>query len=153
MKIDIDDEQNDRGDSLPDVQDEQSAEDYADESSDNNMSGEEQDEPSETEPTEPSDRDKSVPWLKRYVSLLSLGVMAAIVYMLFFSDTSVLHKIEYQRIIDSLQTEVEINRDSMLYYKELNSRLSSDPAVMERVVREQHNMKRPDEDVYVFSAE
>lgn len=153
MKIDIDDEQNDHGDSLPDVQDEQPAEDYADESSDNNMSGEEQDEPSETEPTEPSDRDKSVSWLKRYVSLLSLGVMAAIIYMLFFSDTSVLHKIEYQRIIDSLQTEVEINRDSMLYYKELNSRLSSDPAVMERVVREQHNMKRPDEDVYVFSAE
>lgn len=140
MKIDIDDNvQEDCGDSLDAASAPTSAGDVPEEESD--------DEP------EHGSADKSGSWLRRYVSLLTVGVMAAIVYMLFFSDTSVLHKIEYQRIIDSLQTEVEINRDSMLYYKELNSRLSSDPEVMERVVREQHNMKRPDEDVYVFSAE
>ena len=73
--------------------------------------------------------------------------------MIFFSDTSVLKKIEYQRIIDSLRTEVEINRDSMLYYKNLNSRITTDPEVMEQVVREQHNMKRPNEDVFIFTRE
>lgn len=100
-----------------------------------------------------TDLRKSAKWFRRYFSLVTLGVLAAVVYMIFFSDTSVLHKIEYQRVIDSLSIEVAVARDSMLYYKELNSRLSTDPAVMEQVVREQHNMKRPDEDVFIFTRE
>lgn len=98
-----------------------------------------------------SDIEKSTRWIKRYFSLLSVGVIGVVVYMIFFSETSVTKKIEYQRIIDSLKTEVEITRDSMFYYKDLNSRLTTDPEVMEQVVREQHNMKRPDEDVFIFT--
>lgn len=90
-------------------------------------------------------------WLSRYFSLISVGVLGVVIYMIFFSDTSVINKIEYQRTIDSLRTEVELNRDSMLYYKRLNSLLTTDPEVMERVVREQHNMKKPDEDVFIFN--
>ena len=100
-----------------------------------------------------TDIENSTRWFRRYFSLLTLGVIAVILYMIFFSDTSVLKKIEYQRIIDSLRTEVEINRDSMLYYKNLNSRITTDPEVMEQVVREQHNMKRPNEDVFIFTRE
>ncbi len=98
-----------------------------------------------------TDIEKSTRWFKRYFSLLSICVIGAVVYMIFFSSTSVTKKIEYQRIIDSLRAEVNETRDSMLYYRELNSRLSTDPAVMEQVVREQHNMKRPDEDVFIFT--
>lgn len=98
-----------------------------------------------------TDLKQSTQWFRRYFSLISIGVIGVIVYMIFFSETSVVNKIEYQRIIDSLRTEVELNRDSMLYYKHLNSLLTTDPEVMERVVREQHNMKRPDEDVFVFT--
>ena len=98
-----------------------------------------------------TDLKQSTQWFRRYFSLISIGVIGVIIYMIFFSDTSVVNKIEYQRIIDSLRTEVELNRDSMLYYKHLNSLLTTDPDVMERVVREQHNMKRPDEDVFVFT--
>ncbi|MDE5555072.1 MAG: hypothetical protein K2J10_07830 [Muribaculaceae bacterium] len=98
-----------------------------------------------------TDIKQSTQWFRRYFSLISIGVIGVIVYMIFFSDTSVVNKIEYQRIIDSLRTEVELNRDSMLYYKHLNSLITTDPEVMERVVREQHNMKRPDEDVFVFT--
>ena len=100
-----------------------------------------------------TDIQNSTRWFRRYFSLLTLGVIAVILYMIFFSDTSVLKKIEYQRIIDSLRTEVEINRDSMLYYTNLNSRITTDPEVMEQVVREQHNMKRPNEDVFIFTRE
>ena len=100
-----------------------------------------------------TDIQNSTRWFRRYFSLLTLGVIAVILYMIVFSDTSVLKKIEYQRIIDSLRTEVEINRDSMLYYKNLNSRITTDPEVMEQVVREQHNMKRPNEDVFIFTRE
>jgi len=100
-----------------------------------------------------TDLKKSTKWFKRYFSLITIGVIAAVIYMIFFSDTSVIKKIEYQRIIDSLQTEVETTRDSMLYYKDLNSRLNTDREVMEQIVREKHNMKRPNEDVYVFTNE
>ena len=96
------------------------------------------------------DLKKTTNWLRRYVSLITIGVFAAIIYMIFFSETSIVHKIEYQHVIDSLRVEVEINRDSMLYYKELNSRLTTDPEIMEQVVRERHNMKRADEDVFIF---
>ena len=90
-------------------------------------------------------------WLKRYFSVVTVVVLVGIAYMIFFSDTSIVKKIEYQRIIDSLENEVAITHDSITYYRDLNRRLTSDPAVMEQVVREQHNMKRPDEDVYVFT--
>lgn len=95
----------------------------------------------------------STQWFRRYFSLITLGVIAAIVYMIFFSDTSVVQKIKYQHIIDSLRIEVKATHDSMLFYKELNSRLSTDREVMEQIVREQHNMKRPNEDVYTFTTE
>lgn len=100
-----------------------------------------------------TDLKKSTQWFRRYFSLITLGVIVAIVYMIFFSDTSVVQKIKYQHIIDSLRIEVEATRDSMLFYKELNSRLSTDREVMEQIVREQHNMKRPNEDVYTFTTE
>ena len=100
-----------------------------------------------------TDIQNSTRWFRRYFSLLTLGVIAVILYMIFFSDTSVLKKIEYQRIIDSLRTEVEINRYSRLFYKNWNSRITTEPEVMEQVVREQHNMKRPNEDVFIFTRE
>ena len=100
-----------------------------------------------------TDLKKSTQWLRRYFSLITLGVIAAIVYMIFFSDTSVVKKIKYQHIIDSLRIEVEATHDSMLFYKEINSRLSTDREVMEQIVREQHYMKRPNEDVYTFTTE
>jgi hypothetical protein len=98
-----------------------------------------------------SDSSNSTSWLKRYFSAVTLVVIAGIAYMIFFSDTSIMKKIEYQQVIDSLEHEVAVTRDSIEYYKDLNRRLTSDPEVMEQVVREQHNMKRADEDVYVFT--
>ena len=41
-------------------------------------------------------------------------------------------------------------QDSVDYYRELNRRLASEPEAMERVVREQYNMKREHEDVFVL---
>ena len=59
-------------------------------------------------------------------------------------------RIEYQRQIDSLSAEVAVVQDSVDYYRELNRRLASEPEAMERVVREQYNMKREHEDVFVL---
>ena len=61
-----------------------------------------------------------------------------------------MRSIDLDRTIDSLRTEIRVNQDSLEYYKALNNRLSTSPEEMERVAREQYNMNRPDEDVYVF---
>ncbi len=89
-------------------------------------------------------------WMKRYMSVSTLIVIGVLVYIVFFGDSSVARRVEYQQQIDSLRAEVELVQDSVNYYRELNRRLSSDPEAMERVVREQYNMKREGEDVFVM---
>ena len=72
-------------------------------------------------------------WLRRYVSLTLIVVVAFVFFVLFFNDNSILQSFEYNRQI-----------------QELNDRLDTDPETMERIVREQYHMQRPSEDVYVF---
>lgn len=84
------------------------------------------------------------------MSVSTLIVIGVLVYIVFFGDSSVARRVEYQQQIDSLRAEVELVQDSVNYYRELNRRLSSDPEAMERVVREQYNMKREGEDVFVM---
>lgn len=89
-------------------------------------------------------------WTKRYMTLPTVVVLAVLVYIVFFGDSSVAMRVRYQSQIDSLRTEVELVQDSVDYYRDLNRRLASDPEAMERVVREQYNMKREGEDVFVI---
>jgi hypothetical protein len=57
----------------------------------------------------------------------------------------------YDKTIDSLRAEIRVNSDSMLYYRALNERMDNhDPEIIERIVRENHNMNLPNEDVYIF---
>jgi len=84
------------------------------------------------------------------MSLPTVAVLAILVYIVFFCESSVTQRIEYQRQIDSLSAEVAVVQDSVDYYRELNRRLASEPEAMERVVREQYNMKREHEDVFVL---
>lgn len=89
-------------------------------------------------------------WLRRFLSPWTLLCLAVVAFILFSGDNSVMQSIEHQRTIDSLRCELEANRDTMLYYRELNRRLASDHTLMEQVVREQYGMKKASEDVYVF---
>ena len=50
----------------------------------------------------------------------------------------------------SLTECLAVQRDSLEYYRDLNRRLSTDPELMEQVVREQYNMNRPNEDVFII---
>lgn len=57
----------------------------------------------------------------------------------------------YDQTIDSLRAEIRVNTDTMLYYRALNQRMDNhDPEIIERIVRENHNMNLPNEDVYIF---
>ncbi|MBD5183139.1 MAG: hypothetical protein K2F99_06960 [Muribaculaceae bacterium] len=89
-------------------------------------------------------------WFKRYFSPITIGGIVIIGYVIFSGDTSIGRSIEHERTIDSLTLVLEANRDTMLYYRELNERLQSDPTLMEQVVREQYGMKKANEDVFTF---
>lgn len=93
---------------------------------------------------------KKKSWVRRYIALPTVLGLGLIAYIVFFGDKSVTQRIQYQRTIDSLELCLRQQQDSLNYYRDLNRRLSTDPALMEQVVREQYNMKRPNEDVYVF---
>ena len=93
---------------------------------------------------------KFLSWCRRYLSVLSVGVVAFMLYMLIFQKDSIGSYMENAHVIDSLRTEIRNATDTVLLYRELNSKLSSDPELMEKVVREQYNMVREGEDVYVF---
>ncbi len=89
-------------------------------------------------------------WLRRYMAVPTLVGIGLVVYLIFFGENSISRRVVYQRAIDSLTECLAVQRDSLEYYRDLNRRLSTDPELMEQVVREQYNMNRPNEDVFII---
>lgn len=87
--------------------------------------------------------------MRRYVSLAVIAVTVYIGFLFFVGDYSVIKSFEYQRTIDSLQVTLTQTTDSVNHYHQLNRRLESDPEAVERVIREEHNMTAPGEEVYI----
>lgn len=98
-----------------------------------------------------TDRNKRLlRWCRRYISMTLVSVVAIIVFVLFLNENSVMRTYEYQQEISRLKAEIKANSDTLTLYEELNSRLETDRETMEKIVREQYHMQRPDEDVYIF---
>lgn len=91
-------------------------------------------------------------WTHRYISFTLMVVVASLAYVLFFNDNSVMRTYQYEREIERIRAEIRDNRDSLEYYTELNRRLNQDPAIMEKVVRENYHMQRPSEDLFLEEA-
>lgn len=91
-----------------------------------------------------------IKWLKRYVSLPLLAVVAFVVFVLFFNENSVARSYDYASEIRELEARIADYEDTLRYYQELNRRLDSDPLELERIVREYYHMQRPSEDVYII---
>lgn len=88
-------------------------------------------------------------WSRRYIRISFIVVTCVLGYILFMSDNSVIDNYHYQNEIDRLRTEIKECTDSIEYYENLNHRLRTDPATMERIVREQYHMQRTNEDIYI----
>ncbi len=89
-------------------------------------------------------------WAKKYLSWPTIICLIGLAYIIFLGEHTVFRTIDYDTQIDSLRNELAAQTDTMLYYRDLNRRLTTDPELMEQVVREQYNMKRDNEDVYIF---
>lgn len=79
-----------------------------------------------------------------------VGVVAFILYVLFFNENSYGRLRELNAEIRRLKIEINDNRDTMEHYLRLNHLLSTDREEMERIAREQYRMQRQGEDVYIF---
>ena len=89
-------------------------------------------------------------WCRRYLTVpffLGLGV---IIFLICFNENNVMKYYEYDTEIDRLNREIATHNDTIQYYRELNRRLSTDRAELEKIVREKYYMQRTNEDVYVF---
>lgn len=90
-------------------------------------------------------------WTSKYFSIPGLLLLGLLAYLIFFQENSVGQIYQYSRTIDSLEQQIAVYRDTIEYYTDLNSRLDNrDPAILERIAREHHDMNMPDEEVYVF---
>lgn len=88
-------------------------------------------------------------WCRRYISFTLLAVAAAVVFVLFLNDNSVMRTYELEQEIERLQAEIANHRDTLVHYQRLNVRLETDARTMEKIVREQYHMQREGEDVYL----
>lgn len=92
-------------------------------------------------------------WLRRYVPLPTLAGFALLAYILFYGENTAFESAAYHRTIDSLEHVLAVEEDSVRLYVNLSRRMSSDRELMEQIVREQYNMKRSTEDVYLIDYE
>ncbi len=91
-----------------------------------------------------------ITWCKRYLSFTLLAAITVGALVLFFNENSLLTSIEQERRISELEARISDANDTLTYYRDLNRSLDTDKETMERIVREQHHMQHPDEDVYIF---
>ena len=90
-------------------------------------------------------------WCGRYISIPAILIIGFIVYILFIQEYSVSHIYENDRTIDSLKQVIAEQTDSMKFYRDKNNRLDNrDPEIVEKIVREQHDMSLPTEEIYIF---
>ena len=89
-------------------------------------------------------------WCNKYLSIPTIIILGLIFYILFGQEYSIERIYDNDRTIDSLNRAITIQYDTLSFYREKNIRLDNrDPEMVEKVVREQHNMSLPTEEVYV----
>ena len=69
--------------------------------------------------------------------------------MTFFSDYNYMQTSEYKRQANELKIKIKNAKDSAAIYSEKLRALNSTPEMVEKVVREEYHMKKPNEDVYI----
>ncbi len=79
-----------------------------------------------------------------------LVVMAFLAFLLFFNEHSVMADMDFARQERELLSRIAMYEDTLMYYEQLNAKLDTDPAELEKIVREHYHMQRPSEDVYLI---
>lgn len=93
-------------------------------------------------------------WCSKYLSIPAIVIIGLIVYILFVQEYSVGRIYENDRVIDSLEHVIAREMDTVALYREKNLRLDNrEPEIVEKIVREHHDMSLPSEEVYIINQE
>lgn len=90
-------------------------------------------------------------YVRRRSHLPVLIVCGVVVLLLFFNDeTSLTRSRQYDEQIAELKREIRMAADSAAYYRDARRALLTNTEELEQVARENYNMQRASEDVYVI---
>ena len=94
---------------------------------------------------------KIILWVRRSSHLPLIIIGSVVVLLLFFNeDTSIARNMEYENRIRELKAEIKLNRDSAAIYRAKREAILYGREDLEHLAREQYNMQRPTEDVYIL---
>jgi len=82
----------------------------------------------------------------KYVIVL----LCMLVYLLFLEETDLFTLGKYKSKVNDLEDQKEYLDEEIVETRESITELSTDEAALEKFAREQHYMKRENEDVFVF---
>ena len=85
------------------------------------------------------------------LSVYQIAILIALIAMLFFfSDSSLLKRIKYEREIRDLKTQIEYYRKQIEIEKTKLNELQSNKENLEKFARENYLMKKENEEVFVI---
>ncbi|MCM1290843.1 MAG: hypothetical protein NC201_02025 [Prevotella sp.] len=91
-------------------------------------------------------------WTRRKSHLPVFIIGGIIVIVLFLNeDASISLNMKYQRQINDLTEQIKLSRDSAEFYRTKREAIIEGREDLERIAREQYNMQRPTEDVFIIN--
>ena len=90
---------------------------------------------------------KTILHVNKYLVVLALGIL----FVGFISDNSIVGHLRNKHRIKELKAEIAMHKALTKANLEQTYKMQTDPNTVERVAREQHFMKKDDEDVFVLS--
>ncbi len=87
-------------------------------------------------------------FIRRHKYMVTLLVFFVIIG--FIDENSLVRRVQHQREISSLNTQIEQYRTQYEEDTKRMKELTSNPEAIEKIAREKYLMKKPNEDIYII---
>lgn len=87
-------------------------------------------------------------WIPLWLSIPFIIFIAFIVILLFFGENNYMQISEQKVEMDKVKAQIKEQVDSAQYYIRKTQELNTDKETLEKIAREQYNMKRNNEEVF-----
>lgn len=89
-------------------------------------------------------------WKRAIYSFYFLSGISFVVWMIFFDSNDLIQQWKLRDKVKTLEREKVYYTRMIVELRQSKKALFSDPALLERMAREQYLMKKPNEDVYII---
>ncbi len=87
-------------------------------------------------------------WIPLWLSIPFIIFIGFIVILLFFGENNYMQISEQRVEIDKVKAQIKEQEDSAQFYIRKTQELNTDKETLEKIAREQYNMKRYNEEVF-----